>query len=584
MKKLLAALLCAALVFTLMPMMARAAGSVDTPGYAFDATTGTLTIKSNTAIERVGVRYGDNHWRNDTNFSPDDVKAVNILNGVTEIGVVAFQNCAALSSVTIPNSVTSIGDSAFIGCSALTSVEIPDSVTSIGEIAFANCIALMSVEISNSVTSIGVYTFYGCTALTSVTIPNSVTSIGFAAFENCTALTSVEIPNSVTSIGRGAFYNCSSLTSVTIQNSVTSIGDAAFYDCSSLTSVTIPNSVTSIGYRAFTNCTALTSVTIPNSVTSIGYEAFFNCNRLALVLTGAVPPTFGVDWAYSVAAVCYPAAWGVPGSGLNLNYSGDAFATIDVAAIGGVTAPKRGAASVSAITETAQYTGTVTWSPADNPFAGETAYTATITLTPKAGYTLTGVAENFFTVAGAAATNAANSGVITAVFPLKAPKSVAQRTLTDSATGVMASGSGIRNGAKLTVNTINAQSLPAQMRQAIADGELIAGYDISLPGGFRGKITLSFPVSAAYEGQVVTILHYVNGRVETYTAVVENSVATVTVSKLSPFVILSTGVAVPDTIVTDPPKTGDTANPIGFVMLGLAALCSGYLEMKKRKA
>jgi len=41
---------------------------------------------------------------------------------------------------------------------------------------------------------------------------------------------------------------------------------------------------------------------------------------------------------------------------------------------------------------------------------------------------------------------------------------------------------------------------------------------------------------------------------------------------------------VPDTIVTDPPKTGDTANPLAFVMLGLAALCSGYLAMKKRKA
>lgn len=35
-----------------------------------------------------------------------------------------------------------------------------------------------------------------------------------------------------------------------------------------------------------------------------------------------------------------------------------------------------------------------------------------------------------------------------------------------------------------------------------------------------------------------------------------NGVATVTVSRLSPFAIVSTGVAVPDTIVTDPPKTG----------------------------
>ncbi len=91
--------------------------------------------------------------------------------------------------------------------------------------------------------------------------------------------------------------------------------------------------------------------------------------------------------------------------------------TINIAAIPGVTAPVRTATPVTTITETAQYTGTVTWDPAHNPFGASTVYTATITLTPKAGFTLTGVAENLFTVAGATATNAANTGVVTAVFP-----------------------------------------------------------------------------------------------------------------------------------------------------------------------
>jgi len=44
-------------------------------------------------------------------------------------------------------------------------------------------------------------------------------------------------------------------------------------------------------------------------------------------------------------------------------------------------------------------------------------YTATITLTAKEGFTLTGVAADFFTVADATATNPADSGVVTAVFP-----------------------------------------------------------------------------------------------------------------------------------------------------------------------
>lgn len=91
--------------------------------------------------------------------------------------------------------------------------------------------------------------------------------------------------------------------------------------------------------------------------------------------------------------------------------------TINTAAIAGVTAPAKDAVPTATIADTAQYTATISWSPTDNPFLGTTVYTATITLTPKAGYTLTGVPANFFTVAGATATNTANTGVVTAVFP-----------------------------------------------------------------------------------------------------------------------------------------------------------------------
>jgi formylglycine-generating enzyme required for sulfatase activity len=90
---------------------------------------------------------------------------------------------------------------------------------------------------------------------------------------------------------------------------------------------------------------------------------------------------------------------------------------INIVAIPGVTAPVLGATPVTAITETAHYTGTITWNTTPTTFAATTVYTATITLTAKAGFTLTGVAANSFTVAGATATNAVNSGVVTAVFP-----------------------------------------------------------------------------------------------------------------------------------------------------------------------
>jgi len=90
---------------------------------------------------------------------------------------------------------------------------------------------------------------------------------------------------------------------------------------------------------------------------------------------------------------------------------------VTIAAISGVTAPVTGATPVTAITATAQYTGVVTWLPDDVTFAAETVYTATITLTAKAGFTLTGVPADFFTVATATATNLVDSGVVAAVFP-----------------------------------------------------------------------------------------------------------------------------------------------------------------------
>ena len=92
---------------------------------------------------------------------------------------------------------------------------------------------------------------------------------------------------------------------------------------------------------------------------------------------------------------------------------------INIAAISGVTAPVTGATPDATITASAQYTGSVAWSPVvASTFVGSTVYTATITLTAKSGFTLTGVAADFFTVAGATShTNPINSGVVTAIFP-----------------------------------------------------------------------------------------------------------------------------------------------------------------------
>jgi len=92
---------------------------------------------------------------------------------------------------------------------------------------------------------------------------------------------------------------------------------------------------------------------------------------------------------------------------------------VTIAAIEGITIPRARRTPVNTIIENAQYTGTITWSPAISEiFERNTQYTATITLTAKTGFTLQGVAANFFNVAGAiSVSNNANTGVVTAVFP-----------------------------------------------------------------------------------------------------------------------------------------------------------------------
>jgi hypothetical protein len=128
---------------------------------------------------------------------------------------------------------------------------------------------------------------------------------------------------------------------------------------------------------------------------------------------------------------------GCPTISGNNGGSGDGGKTADtvinIASIAGLTPPSLGEIPVSVIKETAQYTGTVSWDGGwswSSRFGGNKAYTATISLTAKSGYTVSGVTANFFTVAGATTvSNNADSGVVKVVFPATASVSVGDSAL-----------------------------------------------------------------------------------------------------------------------------------------------------------
>ena len=92
-----------------------------------------------------------------------------------------------------------------------------------------------------------------------------------------------------------------------------------------------------------------------------------------------------------------------------------------------VTAPVKGEAPQSSITATDQYTGTISWSPDDSPFAASTAYTATVELKAKAGHVFDIDAVAGVEGAGAVDCHVSSDGsgmTITAAFPRTADKTL----------------------------------------------------------------------------------------------------------------------------------------------------------------
>ncbi len=135
--------------------------------WSFDEVTQTLNITGNgDMIELTGNVASDYcvPWMQYT----ENIKMVNIENGITSIGSYSFDNCENLTSITIPNSVKAIKSFAFSDCNSLTSVIIPKSVQRIEYYAFSNCENLTSITIGDSITYIDAFAFGSCYNLTDI--------------------------------------------------------------------------------------------------------------------------------------------------------------------------------------------------------------------------------------------------------------------------------------------------------------------------------------------------------------------------------------------------------------------------------
>jgi hypothetical protein len=286
-------------------------------GYSYDVINGNeaeITAYTGTEMTTFNIpsNFGDYTVTSigDGAFSDNDyMQTLNIPATINNIGVQAFECCAALSGVYIQSASLTIGENAFFGCSSLVTVNLGDGVTSIGANAFADCSKLININIPNTITSIDAGTaFGGCTRMSSINvaegapnyysengvlfgrngiggdvsmlkypegkedtnyaIPAGVKTLRYGALRNLAKLETLSVPTSVKSIDSGAVYNCPKLKDVYYEgteaqwNAIT-IGAA---ENNSLTNATIH-------YKTTINSIAVTGVTAPAKGAKPAYKA-----------------------------------------------------------------------------------------------------------------------------------------------------------------------------------------------------------------------------------------------------------------------------------------------------------------------
>ena len=183
-----------------------------------------------------------------------------------------------LTSVDFSGASVEIGKNAFRYCKDLTEVIGADNITKIPYGAFNSCDKLERISKLSSLTDIDTFAFMYCVSLEELDGLEwqSMTHIGQQAFANDTILKLELTENTfknLTSIGRGAFSGCSGVTGkVVFPESITEIPNSVFSG-TGITDVDFSH-ITSIGNGAFKDCAGLTELKLSDSVTAIGDSAF----------------------------------------------------------------------------------------------------------------------------------------------------------------------------------------------------------------------------------------------------------------------------------------------------------------------
>lgn len=214
----------------------------------------------------------------------------------------------------------------------------------------------------------------------------------------------------------------------------------------------------------------------------------------------------------------------------------------------------------------------------------EAAPTHTETLNYNTAYSVTSPAiQNYMPSQATISGNLESDTVVTVIYTRSVSMYVS-RILTDTATGITVAGSAINEDAVLTVKAsaqdvenIRVACTEIRSRMSEAGTLMLFCGDISLSNGYIGPLNISIPVGEQYNGLLVTIVHYSNGSVETFTVTVVDGKASFTVTTLSPFAAFMP-------VIAGIPQTGDHTNSaLGACLAIFGMIGMGVVLIRKNR-
>lgn len=235
-------------------------------------------------------------------FDESNLTAVNIPEGVRELGPYAFAECENLTTLLLPESLEIISRSALRG-TGLTSITIPKNVSLIEIDDFEPNFLINNTSLESIVVDKqnGYYDSRNdCNA-----IIESATGKLISGCKNTI------IPSGIKEIGAEAFYGCHSLVTIDIPEGIERIGEFAFGWCTGLLDMTMPSSLVEIDGYAFAQCRNLTMITIPKNVKSFGKNIISGCNNIRSIHSLMMAPT-AIDVETIFGNVCYRTVLYVP--------------------------------------------------------------------------------------------------------------------------------------------------------------------------------------------------------------------------------------------------------------------------------